>query len=101
MRAHRRNHKYRTRHCYATVMHGCAKQKLNIKSSKESKIVGVRYYLPYTIWAKYFLKEQGYHLKRNVFYQDNKSAIKMFKTEINSAVVSPDTDIYVIFLQRM
>ena len=58
-------------------IHGSSKQKLNIKSSPESKIVGVRDYHPYTIWGKYFLAVQGYHLVRNIFYQDNTSAIKM------------------------
>ena len=31
------------------------------------------------MWASYFLREQGYLLKRNIFYQDNTSAIKMLK----------------------
>ena len=29
------------------------------------------------MWAKRFLEEQGYILKRNIFYQDNESAMKM------------------------
>ena len=33
----------------------------------------------WTLWAKRFLEEQGYHLKRNIFYQDNESAIKLEK----------------------
>ena len=36
-------------------------------------------FLPYTMWASYFLKEQGYNLKRNIFYQDNTSTIKMVR----------------------
>ena len=59
------------------VIHNCSKQKLNTKSSTESEVVGVSDYLPHTMWAKYFLEAQGYHLARNVFYQDNTSAIKM------------------------
>ena len=43
----------------------------------ESEVVGISDYLPHTIWAKYFLSEQGYNLSRNIFYQDNVSAIKM------------------------
>ena len=61
------------------VFHGSMKQKSNTKSSTESEVVGVSNYLPHTIWAKYFLMEQGYNLSRNIFYQDNTSAIKMIK----------------------
>ena len=32
------------------------------------------------MWSKWFLQEQGYEPKKNVFYQDNESTIKM---EIN------------------
>ena len=66
------------------VIHGCSKQKINTKSSTESEVVGVSDFLPYTIWASYFLKAQGYTLKRNIFYQDNTSAIKMLKNDKDS-----------------
>ena len=59
------------------IMHNCSKQKLDTKSSTESEVVGVSNYLPYTIWTKYFLEEQGYNVAQNVFYQDNTGAIKM------------------------
>ena len=61
------------------VIHNCSKQRLNTKSSTESELVGVSDYLPYTIWASYFLKEQGYKVQRNIFYQDNMSTIKMLE----------------------
>ena len=61
------------------MIHNCTKQKLNTKSSTESEVVGVSDFLPYTIWASYFLKAQGYKLNRNIFYKDNTSAIKMLK----------------------
>ena len=61
------------------VIHNCSKQKINTKSSTESEVVGASDFLPYTIWASYFLREQGYELSRNIFYQDNTSAIKMLK----------------------
>ena len=64
---------------YGAVIHGCSKQKINTKSSTKSEIVGVSNFLPYTMWASYFLKEQGYNLKRNIFYQDNTSAIEMLR----------------------
>ena len=61
------------------LMSKCSKQKLNVKSSTESKLVGASDYLPSTIWGKKFLEAQGYTLQENVFYQDNQSAIKFEK----------------------
>ena len=55
------------------------KQKLNTRSSTEGKVVGVSDFLPNVIWARMFLKEQGYELKENILYQDNESAIKLEK----------------------
>ena len=61
------------------VLHAkSSKQKLNTKSSTETELVGVSEYIPYTIWMKNFLHEQGYKVTGNV-YQDNQSAIKMEK----------------------
>ena len=53
------------------------KQKLNTKSLTESELVGASDYIPWTVWAKRFLAEQGYKLRRNIFYQDNQSVMKM------------------------
>ena len=53
------------------------KQKLNTKSSTEGEIVGVSDYLPNVIWARMFLKEQGFIVDENILYQDNQSAIKI------------------------
>ena len=53
------------------------KQKLNTKSSTEADVVGTSDYMPYNIWLRNFMKVQGYELKDNVIFQDNKSAIKM------------------------
>ena len=60
-----------------TVHHKTAKQKLNTKSSTESELVGASDYLPHTVWLKRFLQGQGYKLNRNIYYQDNQSAIKL------------------------
>jgi hypothetical protein len=56
-----------------------SKQKLTTKSSTETEVVGASDYSPWTVWAKRFLKAQGYDLTRNVFYQDNMSAMKIEK----------------------
>ena len=59
------------------VHHKSSKQRLNTKSSTETEVVGASDYLPWTIWTKKFLEEQGYKTTRSVFYQDNESAIKL------------------------
>ena len=59
-------------------------QKLNTKSSTESEVVGFSDYLPHNIQVKIFLQYQGYHIKNNVLYQDNQSAIRMKKNGRNS-----------------
>ena len=60
------------------IIHGkSSMQKLNVKSSTEAELVGVSEYIPYNIWLMMFLEAQGYGIKDNVIYQDNKSAILM------------------------
>lgn len=60
------------------------KQKLNTKSSTETELVGASDYIPWTLWSKRFLECQGYKMTRNIFYQDNESAIKMEKNGLKS-----------------
>ena len=59
--------------------HKSGKQKLNAKSSTETEIIGASDYLPWVIWAKRFMKKQGYKIEETIFYQDNELAIKMEK----------------------
>jgi len=51
------------------------KQKLNTRSSTESELVGVHKLMPSILWKRNFLTAQGYKVKDNILYQDNKSAI--------------------------
>ena len=64
---------------WGVLLTKCQKQKLNTKSSTESKIVGVSDFLPNVIWAKMFLEAQGFAIKENILYQDNQSSIKIEK----------------------
>jgi hypothetical protein len=57
------------------VQSNSRKQKLNTKSSTESELIGVDDVLVMILWTKLFLEEQGYDIKSNILYQDNKSAI--------------------------
>jgi hypothetical protein len=56
-----------------------SKQKLNTKSSTEAELVGTSEYVPFNIWILMFMKKQGYDIKKNILFQDNKSTIRMLK----------------------
>jgi hypothetical protein len=55
------------------------KQKLNTKSSTETEIVGADDFMPAICWTRYFMKAQGYGVRDNVLFQDNKSSILLEK----------------------
>jgi hypothetical protein len=51
------------------------KQKMNVRSSTEGKLVAVDDAATVILWTKLFLEAQGYDVEKNIVYQDNKSAI--------------------------
>jgi hypothetical protein len=51
------------------------KQKLNIKNSTESALVGVDDMMPIILCTCYFLLEKGYGVIENLLLQDNRSSI--------------------------
>ena len=51
------------------------KQKINGRSSTENELIGADDILPRALWTKYFIEAQGYEVKRNIMFQDNKSCI--------------------------
>jgi hypothetical protein len=55
------------------------KQKLNTRSSTETEIVGADDFMSAICWTRYFMKAQGYAVKDNVLFQDNKSLIILEK----------------------
>jgi hypothetical protein len=55
------------------------KQKLNTRSSTETDIVGAENFMPAICWTRYFMKAQGYGVKNNVLFHDNKSSIILEK----------------------
>lgn len=71
-----------------------SKQKLNTKSSTESELVGASDYIPWAVWTAKVLEHQGYKVKRNIFYQDNESAIIMEKNGRKSAGDISTSDIF-------
>ena len=63
-----------------------SKQKLNMKSSTEAKLVGASDYVPYNVWMKNFLCDKGYKLTKNILFQDNESTAKMRKNGRKSCI---------------
>jgi hypothetical protein len=55
------------------------KQKLNTQRSTETEIVGADDFMPAICWTRYFMKAQGYGVKDNILFQDNKSSILLEK----------------------
>jgi hypothetical protein len=51
------------------------KQKMNMRSSTEGELVTVDDAATTILWTKLFLEAQGYDVKKNIVYQDKKSAI--------------------------
>ena len=67
------------------LLHGnSSKQKINMKSSTEAELVGVRKYLPYNILLLIFMDDQGYGIKDNVVLQDNQSTMMIHINGRNS-----------------
>jgi hypothetical protein len=58
---------------------GSTKQKLNTRSSTETEVVGADDFMPAICWTRYFMKAQGYDVRDNVLFQDNKSSILLEK----------------------
>ena len=58
-----------------SIMNLLRKQKLSTRSSTESELVGVDGVSVLILWTKLFLDALGYIIKKNIIYQDNKSAI--------------------------
>jgi hypothetical protein len=51
------------------------KHKLNTRSSMESEIVAFDDLIPQILWTHLFMKAQGFVVRDNILYQDNKSAM--------------------------
>jgi hypothetical protein len=63
-----------------TLGHGCPvssvkKQTLNTRSSTEGELVGTDDASPLIFWTVNFMTAQGYPIKQNILFQDNKSTI--------------------------
>ena len=63
----------------------CSKQKLNTRSLTESELVGGDDSITKILWTHLFIKAQGYKIKQNILYQDNKSTILLIENGHKSA----------------
>jgi hypothetical protein len=63
----------------------CTKQKINTRNTCESELVGVDDGATKILWTKLFMEAQGYTIKRNILYQDNKSTIRLIENGRQSA----------------
>jgi Reverse transcriptase (RNA-dependent DNA polymerase) len=61
------------------------KQKLNTKSSTHAELVGADDASTMILWTKLFMEAQGYPVKDNILYQDNKSTILLETNGVKSA----------------
>ena len=57
------------------IQSNARKQELNTRSSNEVKLVADDHAPNLVLWTQLFLEAQGYHVKRNILFQDNKSTI--------------------------
>ena len=62
------------------------------KSSTEAELVGVDDSLGYTLWARYFMQEQGYDMEALLLYQDSMSAM-LLETNGKASSSKQTTDI--------
>jgi len=67
------------------ILNGSRKQKLNTRSSTEAELVGADDMSQLIFWTKLFMEAQGYEIKHNVLYQDNKSTILLLENGKSSS----------------
>jgi hypothetical protein len=59
------------------IISDSTKQKINARSSTESKIIAADDKISKVLWTKEFIKAQRHVVKANIMYQDNTSAMKL------------------------
>jgi len=61
------------------------KQRLNTRSSTDSELVGGDDMVQMILWTDQFMEAQGYPVKDNILYQDNKSTILLLNNGKSSS----------------
>jgi hypothetical protein len=60
-----------------TITSISTKQKVNTRSSTESKLVAHDDVVSKILWSKQFIEAQGFTVNANIVYRDNTSAMKL------------------------
>ena len=68
-----------------TTQSVCSKQKLNTRSSTIAELVSCDDAITKILWTRLFMEAQGYEIKENILYQDNKSTIVLIENGRKSA----------------
>ena len=71
--------------CDGAITFLSRKQGMNTRSSTEVGVVATDEIVSLMIWTRLFLKAQGYPIKENILYQDNKSAMLLETNRCKSA----------------
>ena len=66
------------------------KQGMNTRSSTKAEVVAADKIISPMIWTSLFLKVQGYPIKDNTLYQDNKSTMLLITNGCKSVLSSPE-----------
>jgi hypothetical protein len=65
----------------------------------ETNIVGAEDFMSAICWTRYFMKAQGYNVKDNVLFQDNKSSIHLEKNgKVSSSMHTKHINIRYFFI---
>ena len=59
------------------IISDSTKQKVNARSSTESKMIAADDMISKILWTKRFIEAQGHQVTANIVYQDNSSAMKL------------------------
>ena len=68
-----------------SIINMSRKQKLNTRSSTEAELVGADDASTMILWTRLFMEAQGYEVKDNILYQDNKSTILLLENGKHSS----------------
>ena len=67
------------------IQSGSMKQRLNTRNTCKSELIGCDDMSVKVLWTRLFVEAQGYEVKRNIIYQDNKSTILLLENGKRSA----------------
>ena len=60
---------------HGSAQFGSRKQRINTRSLTEAEVVAVDDFVGQVLWTNNFLDAQGYAVKKNILYQNNRSAM--------------------------